>query len=158
MITAYDIIKTLVRTEKGTTSNQTGNIFFMLLATRPKIAIRRAVEEIYNVKVEDVQYDGCGWQEKTCTTGTGIYVGLEKSYRDPERRPQDRGYLMGIRTFKPTTNGLRHAALPDFSEITKHKPEKISSFAPERFGGRNSYGRITSRHRGAGHKRMYRRD
>ena len=63
---------------------------------------------------------------------------------------------MGIKRFKPTTNGLRHAALPDYSELTKGKPEK-SLLAPlKSTGGRNSYGRITSRHRGGAHKRMYR--
>ena len=63
---------------------------------------------------------------------------------------------MGIKRFKPITNGLRHAALPDFSELTKGKPEKSLLTPLKRTGGRNSYGRITSRHRGAGHKRMYR--
>jgi large subunit ribosomal protein L2 len=63
---------------------------------------------------------------------------------------------MGIKRFKPTTPGVRHAALCDFSELTKHTPEK-SLLAPlKKSGGRNSYGRITSRHRGGGHKRMYR--
>ena len=63
---------------------------------------------------------------------------------------------MGIKRFKPITNGLRHAALPDFAEITKGKPEKSLLISLKSSGGRNSYGRITSRHRGAGHKRMYR--
>jgi large subunit ribosomal protein L2 len=63
---------------------------------------------------------------------------------------------MGIKRFKPTTNGLRHAALPDYAELTKGKPEKSLLVTLKSSGGRNSYGRITSRHRGAGHKRMYR--
>ena len=63
---------------------------------------------------------------------------------------------MGIKRFKPLTNGLRHAALPDFKEITKGFPEKSLLVALKKSGGRNSYGRITSRHRGGGHKRMYR--
>lgn len=63
---------------------------------------------------------------------------------------------MGIRRFKPTTNGLRHAILPDYAEITKGKPEKSLMRPLKSTGGRNSYGRITSRHRGGGHKRMYR--
>jgi large subunit ribosomal protein L2 len=63
---------------------------------------------------------------------------------------------MGVRKFKPITNGLRHAMISDFREITKSKPEK-SLLAPlKKSGGRNVYGRITSRHRGGGHKRMYR--
>ncbi len=64
---------------------------------------------------------------------------------------------MGIKRFKPLTNGLRHAALPDFAELTKGTtPEKSLLSVIKGTGGRNSYGRITSRHRGAGHKRMYR--
>jgi len=63
---------------------------------------------------------------------------------------------MGIKRFKPTTNGLRHASLPDFKEITKGFPEKSLLVTLKKSGGRNSYGRITSRHRGGGHKRMYR--
>lgn len=63
---------------------------------------------------------------------------------------------MGLKKFKPTTSSLRHTALSDFKEITKAKPEK-SLLKPLRSkGGRNSYGRITVRWRGGGHKRMYR--
>src|ERR1043165_9121340 len=63
---------------------------------------------------------------------------------------------MGIKRFKPTTNGLRHAAISDFAELTKHKPEKSLLRPLKSKGGRNSYGRITTRFRGGGHKRMYR--
>ena len=63
---------------------------------------------------------------------------------------------MGIKRFKPTTSGLRHATISDFAEITKSKPEKSLLRPLKRTGGRNSYGRITLRFRGGGHKRMYR--
>ena len=63
---------------------------------------------------------------------------------------------MGIKRFKPTTNGLRHTTIADFREITKGKPEKSLLQPLKKSGGRNSYGRITVRHRGGGHKRMYR--
>jgi large subunit ribosomal protein L2 len=63
---------------------------------------------------------------------------------------------MGIKRFNPTTNGVRHAALVDFAELTKHKPEKSLLTPIKKTGGRNNYGRITSRHKGGGHKRMYR--
>ena len=63
---------------------------------------------------------------------------------------------MGIKRFKPTTNGLRHAALSDFAELTKSKPEKALLQPLKKTGGRNVYGRITMRWRGGGHKRMYR--
>ncbi len=63
---------------------------------------------------------------------------------------------MGIRRFKPTTNGLRHAVISDFQEITKGKPEKSLLSPLKSSGGRNFYGRTTMRFRGGGHKRMYR--
>lgn len=63
---------------------------------------------------------------------------------------------MGLKRFKPTTPGLRHAVLSDFSEITKGKPEKSLLTPIKQTGGRNSYGRITMRFRGGAHKRMYR--
>ena len=63
---------------------------------------------------------------------------------------------MGVRRFKPTTNGLRHAIISDFAEITKSKPEKSLLRPLKSSGGRNMYGRVTMRFRGGGHKRMYR--
>ena len=63
---------------------------------------------------------------------------------------------MGIRTIKPTTPGNRFATRPDFSEITKNSPEKSLTEAKRKTGGRNNQGRITTRHRGGGHKQRYR--
>ena len=63
---------------------------------------------------------------------------------------------MGLKRYKPTTNGVRHAILVDFAELTKHKPEKSLLEPLKKTGGRNNNGRITSRHKGGGHKRMYR--
>ena len=63
---------------------------------------------------------------------------------------------MGIRTLKPTTPGNRFATRPDFSEITKNTPEKSLTEAKRKTGGRNNQGRITTRHRGGGHKQRYR--
>ncbi|MDP3791066.1 MAG: 50S ribosomal protein L2 [Candidatus Omnitrophota bacterium] len=63
---------------------------------------------------------------------------------------------MGIKKYKPTTPGLRWAALADFSELTKGKPEKGLLAPLKKSGGRGNTGRVTSRHRGGGHKRMYR--
>jgi large subunit ribosomal protein L2 len=63
---------------------------------------------------------------------------------------------MGIKTFRPLTPAARFKALPDFSEITKKKPEKNLTEPIKRTGGRNNQGRITMRHIGGGHKRRYR--
>jgi large subunit ribosomal protein L2 len=65
---------------------------------------------------------------------------------------------MGIRTYKPTTPGRRGASVSDFSELTdkNKKPEKRLTEPLKKKGGRNNQGFITCRHRGGGHKRMYR--
>jgi large subunit ribosomal protein L2 len=65
---------------------------------------------------------------------------------------------MGIRFYKPTTPGRRGASVSDFAELTdKHKkPEKSLLVRYKKNSGRNFQGKITVRHRGGGHKRMYR--
>jgi large subunit ribosomal protein L2 len=63
---------------------------------------------------------------------------------------------MALRARKPTSAGRRFQSGSDFSELTTNRPEK-SLLAPlHKSGGRNVYGRKTSRHRGGGHKRQYR--
>ena len=63
---------------------------------------------------------------------------------------------MAIRKRRPTSSGRRFQTSSDFSEITKHRPERsLITSKPER-GGRNAGGRITSRHKGGGHKQQYR--
>ncbi len=63
---------------------------------------------------------------------------------------------MAVKRFKPTSPGRRFATVSTFDEITKKEPEK-SLLAPlHKKGGRNTYGRLTVRHRGGGHKRSYR--
>src|SRR6478752_7291688 len=63
---------------------------------------------------------------------------------------------MGIRAFKPTSAGRRFYTVRDFSEITTSAPLKSLIEAQSSTGGRNHYGRITSRFRGGGHKQRYR--
>ena len=63
---------------------------------------------------------------------------------------------MGIKQYKPQTSALRWTALSDFKEITTNRPEKSLTEVLKKTGGRNSQGRITSQHRGGGHKRKYR--
>src|SRR3954471_9601370 len=63
---------------------------------------------------------------------------------------------MPVRKPKPTSPGMRFVSYPDFAEITRSEPEKSLVEGLTKTGGRNSYGRITSRHRGGGAKRKYR--
>ena len=64
---------------------------------------------------------------------------------------------MGLRTINPTTPGVRGRLAPDFSDLTQgNQPLKALTEAKPSTGGRNHYGRVTSRFRGGGHKRRFR--
>jgi len=64
---------------------------------------------------------------------------------------------MGLRTLNPTTPGVRGRVAPDFSELSQgNKPLKALTEKESSSGGRNHFGRITSRFRGGGHKRRFR--
>jgi large subunit ribosomal protein L2 len=63
---------------------------------------------------------------------------------------------LAIKVYKPTSNGRRNMTSSDFAEITKSKPEKTLLASKSKTAGRNSYGHITVRHRGGGHKQQYR--
>jgi large subunit ribosomal protein L2 len=63
---------------------------------------------------------------------------------------------MAIKSYKPTTPSRRHMTVLPFDEITKTEPEKSLTVALKSSGGRNAKGRMTVRHRGGGHKRLYR--
>ena len=63
---------------------------------------------------------------------------------------------MAIRSFKPTSPARRFMTVSDFAEITKTTPERSLLDSLKKNAGRNSYGRITVRHRGGGNRRKYR--
>ena len=64
---------------------------------------------------------------------------------------------MGIRQFKPVTQGTRFRSISDFAEITRTTPEKSLLEPLRKSGGRDNHGHISMRRRGGGHKRMYRK-
>src|SRR5436305_12198250 len=64
---------------------------------------------------------------------------------------------MALKQFRPLTPTLRFKSLPGFDEITKWRPERSLVEPKKKSGGRNSYGRLTSRHIGGGHKQKYRK-
>jgi large subunit ribosomal protein L2 len=72
-------------------------------------------------------------------------------------RPSEEGLLMPLRKPKPTSPGRRFATYPDFAELTRDEPEKSLTKGLKKSGGRNVNGRKTSRHRGGGAKRLYRK-
>ena len=63
---------------------------------------------------------------------------------------------MGIKKYKPTTPSRRQMTVMTFEEITKKEPEKQLTAPLKKSGGRNVRGKLTVRHRGGGHKRLYR--
>ena len=64
---------------------------------------------------------------------------------------------MAIKKHKPTSPGRRFATYSDHAEVTKKEPEKSLTEGLKKSGGRNAHGRVTSRHRGGGAKRKYRK-
>ncbi len=64
---------------------------------------------------------------------------------------------MALKEFRPLTPTLRFKSLPAFDEITKWRPERSLLESKKKTGGRNNYGRLTSRHIGGGHKQKYRK-
>ena len=63
---------------------------------------------------------------------------------------------MAIKVYKPTTNARRNMSVTDYSELSKVAPEKSLLEPLKKHSGRNSYGRITVRHKGGGNRRKYR--
>jgi large subunit ribosomal protein L2 len=63
---------------------------------------------------------------------------------------------MGVKSFRPTSPGIRQMTMSSFEEITKVVPEKSLLERLTKKAGRNVYGRVTVRHQGGGHKRMFR--
>ena len=63
---------------------------------------------------------------------------------------------MAIKSYKPTSPARRHMTVSDFAEITKFEPERSLLASKKKNAGRNSYGRITVRHRGGGNRKKYR--
>ncbi len=63
---------------------------------------------------------------------------------------------MAIRSYNPTSPGRRFQTVSTFEEITSTTPERSLLGTIKKTGGRNNNGRVTSRHRGGGHKRRYR--
>ena len=63
---------------------------------------------------------------------------------------------MGIRLYKPTSNGRRGGSVNDYAELTTDRPEKTLCIRIKKHGGRNHHGKVTSRFRGGGAKKIYR--
>jgi len=79
MITCYDIVKTIIRTEKGTTLEPDRKYLFRVNRDATKIDIKRAVEEIYKVKVQDVNTAISHGKRKRVRQQFGLTVDWKKA-------------------------------------------------------------------------------
>src|SRR5438045_9772085 len=64
---------------------------------------------------------------------------------------------MALKAYRPLTPSLRFKSLPVFDEVTRARPAKRLLEPKKKTGGRNHFGRVTSRHIGGGHKQHYRK-
>ena len=162
---ASQVIIRPVVSEKSFVQAEIGKYTFRVHADAHKTQIRQAVEQLFDVKVRDVRTVSVKSKPKrrghlppaarargrrrSCRSSAGdtipIFQGLEG-----ER-------VMAIRKPKPTSPGRRFVTYPDFAEITRSEPEKSLTEGLTKSGGRNARGRKTSRHRGGGAKRLYRK-
>lgn len=107
-----------------------------------------SINNDYKVKQFYVQL---GWQQRCCSLTLAQICFFKSLFLRAERIK-----IMGIRFLKAFTPGTRNRSVSDFSEITTTKPEKSLSKMKHRSKGRNNRGVITCRHKGGGHKRLYR--
>jgi ribosomal protein L2 len=156
-----DIIIKPVVSEKSYAAYDQNVYTFVVAGDANKIEIRHAVEEIFGVKVTNVNTVNRKGKRKR-NRRTGGYGSRPDSKRAIVSVAEGDAIeifgelTMPVRKRKPTSPGRRFQTVSDFSEITRDKPEKSLTKPKPRTGGRNSYGRMTSRHRGGGHKQKYR--
>jgi len=166
---ARDVIKRPVITERSTELMVDKKYTFIVDRRANKSQIKRAVEEIFGVKVAKVNtmnYDGkfrrfgryTGYTPKRKKSDCHLNARQQRS-RILRRRlikQQKEGNNMAIKKYKPTSNGRRNMTSLDFSEITTDTPEKSLLVPLPKKAGRNNQGKLTVRHHGGGHKRKYR--
>ncbi len=156
-----DIIIAPVVSEKSYGLIEQGVYTFKVSPKATKPEIRDAVEAIWGVEVLKVNTLNRPASASAPVAPTeSVSVPTPSGPSSPWQRARSRcsrtERIMAIRSRKPTSPGRRFQTSSDFSEITKTTPEKSLLAKKTKTGGRNSYGRKTSRHRGGGHKQQYR--
>ena len=160
---SFEIVKTVRLTEKGTRQGEKLNQYTVVADPRAnKLQIRQAVQELFKVKVVQVNtLNVRGKARRQRTAQAGKAPDLEEGHRDPERGRQNRADLnrfdvMAMKFFRPLTPSTRYITIASYADITKTKPEKSLVFTRKKTGGRNRYGRVTSRGIGRGNKQKIR--
>ena len=165
--TAYDIIKRPIITEQSMAETEAKKYTFEVAKDANKIEIAKAVEEIFGVKVAKVNTLNMQGKEKRTgrsppAAGPAGRRPWSPSPRIPRPSSSSKAWCkeekkMAIKTYKPTTPSRRHMTVSAFEGIDKKaKPERSLTENLKKNAGRNSYGRITVRHRGGGNKKKYR--
>ena len=158
-----DIIMRPVVSEKSYASFDANVYTFIVAPDANKIEIRKAVEEIFQRRVTNVNtINRKGKRKRNRRSGTWSLAPRPAPRARLARRRRLHRHLreltMAIRKRKPTSPGRRFQSVSDFADVTTDTPEKSLTKPKPKTGGRNSYGRKTARHRGGGHKRRYRVD
>ena len=157
------IIRPVV-SEKTFVLAEAGKYTFRVHDRAHKTQIRQAIEQLFDVKVLEVRTASVKSKPKRRGQTAGRTRQWKKAIvqvREGDTIPIFGGpggeRVMPIRKPKPTSPGRRFVTYPDFAEITRTEPEKSLTEGLKKSGGRNSNGRKTSRHRGGGAKRLYRK-
>ena len=161
---AHDVIRAPAITEKSTLVSEHNQVVFKVARDATKAEIKAAVEKLFNVKVKAVNTQVRKGKMKTFKQHPLPAERHQARDRDPRRGPHHRRDDRALgeapwpsRHIRPTTPSLRQLVLVDRSHLWKGAPVKMLTEGKTKSGGRNNYGRITTRHIGGGHKQAYRR-
>ena len=159
MVEAEKIIIRPIISEKSYSQIDNWRYTFEVHRDAHKTMIAQAIHQLFNVTVVGVATANIPSEAQAPGGHQRSHRGLEEGRRATRARRQDRilrGQVMGIKRFKPTSPGRRFMTVDTFEDITRSEPERSLVAPLKKNGGRNSYGRITTRHKGGGHKRRYR--
>ena len=144
--------------------SEANQVIFNVASTATKPDIKTAVEALFDVKVKAVNTFVRKGKTKMFRGRRGAAERCQESDRDARRRAVDRRHdrtvrrrgQMALKTYRPTSPGLRQLVIVDRKGLWKGAPVKMLTEGKSKTGGRNAHGRITTRHIGGGHKQTYR--
>ena len=159
-INYLDTIKSPVITEKATGLSEQNKVVFKVHENASKNSIKKNIEKIFKVKVIKINTIKKKPKIKIVRGKVGKKVDLKKqllTLKKGQSIDLATGVLkMSLKTYKPYTKSTRTTVLVDRKNIWKGSPVKSLTKGKVSTGGRNNLGRITSRSKGAGHKKRYR--
>eukprot|EP00825_Cyclidium_porcatum_P042719 TRINITY_DN5906_c0_g1_i1.p1 TRINITY_DN5906_c0_g1~~TRINITY_DN5906_c0_g1_i1.p1 ORF type:complete len:458 (+),score=19.85 TRINITY_DN5906_c0_g1_i1:74-1447(+) len=170
IVKANDVLIRPLITEKTTGMMQENKYTFIVPLTVNKVQVRQAVEQVFKVKVLSVNTIRVMGKVKRMGKNSGKRSDFKKAivklapgeriefFEGVQQKDfvKKEGHSMAVKGFKPYTPGRRFMTVSDFSEITTDKSERSLVECLQKRGGRNNQGRLTVRHQGGGHKRLYR--